>query len=97
MGVEFLQILLYVLGAILLVALIVLIIRLNFTLSKIDMIIDDFQGKLNRVNKAIETVDRFSNSLSLVNDRMVDAVASVISKIFSFRKKKVEKEEEEEF
>jgi uncharacterized protein YoxC len=86
-----------ILGIILLVALIVLIIRLNFTLSKIDMIIDDFQGKLNRVNKAIETVDRFSNSLSLVNDRMVDAIASVISKIFSFRKKKVEKEEEEEF
>jgi len=94
---DFLVYMLAILGIILLVALIVLIIRLNFTLSKIDMIIDDFQGKLNRVNKAIETVDRFSNSLSLVNDRMVDAVASVISKIFSFRKKKVEKEEEEEF
>ena len=94
---DFLVYMLAILGIILLVALIVLIIRLNFTLSKIDMIIDDFQGKLNRVNKAIETVDRFSNSLSLVNDRMVDAIASVISKIFSFRKKKVEKEEEEEF
>lgn len=94
---DFLVYMLAILEIILLVALIVLIIRLNFTLSKIDMIIDDFQGKLNRVNKAIETVDRFSNSLSLVNDRMVDAVASVISKIFSFRKKKVEKEEEEEF
>ena len=94
---DFLVYMLAILGIILLVALIVLIIRLNFTLSKIDMIIDDFQGKLNRVNKAIETVDRFSNSLSLVNDRMVDAVASLVSKIFSFRKKKVEKEEEEEF
>ena len=94
---DFLVYMLAILGIILLVALIVSIIRLNFTLSKIDMIIDDFQGKLNRVNKAIETVDRFTNSLSLVNDRMVDAVASLVSKIFSFRKKKVEKEEEEEF
>jgi len=94
---DFLVYMLAVLGIILLVALIVLIIRLNFTLSRIDMIIDDFQGKLNRVNKAIETVDRFTSSISLVNDRMIDAVASVISKIFSFRKKKVEKEEEEEF
>ena len=92
---EFLVYMLAVLGIILLVALIVSIIRLNFTLSKIDMMLDDMQQKINSVNKALDVINRITTSVSLVNDRMVDAVASFISKIF--RKRKVEKEEEEEF
>ena len=94
---DFLVYMLAVLGIILLVVLIILTIRLNLTLTKIDTMIDDVQSKINRINKAIKTVDRISNSFALVNDRMIETIASIISKLFSFRKRKVEKEEEEEF
>lgn len=94
---DFLVIMLAVLGIILLGALIVLIVRLNVTLTKMDALIDDVQNKMNTVNKAFEVVDKVSNSISLVNDRMVEAIVSIIAKLFHSRKKKTQEEEKEEF
>ena len=95
---DFLLILLAVLGIILLIALIILCVRLNFTISKVDSLLDDMYKKLNTVNHVFEVVDKVTDSISLINDRMVDAVVSFIANLFSKRKKKQEKiEEEEEF
>ena len=94
---DFLVIMLAVLGIILLVCLIVLIVRLNFTLSKIDNLLNDIEKKMTTVNRAFEVADKISDSVSLVGDRMIEILASIIAKLFKNRKKKVNLEEEEEF
>ena len=92
---DFLLIMLTILGIIFLVVLIILFVRLNFTISKVDVLLDDLQKKMNTVNHAFEVVDKVTDSISLVNDRMVDAIVGAISKLFAWRKNKKEREEEE--
>lgn len=93
---DYLLILLVVFGIILLISLIILVVRLNFTINKIDYIIDDILKKLKTVNHAFEVVDKVTDSVSLINDRLVDLVATFIANLFA-KRKKVEKNEEEEF
>ena len=93
---DYLLILLVVFGIILLISLIILVVRLNFTINKIDYIIDDILKKLKTVNHAFEVVDKVTDSVSLINDRLVDLVATFIASLFA-KRKKVEKNEEEEY
>ena len=93
---DYLLILLVVFGIILLISLIILVVRLNFTISKIDYMLDDMLKKLKTVNHAFEVVDKVTDSVSLINDRLVDLVATFIASLFA-KRKKVEKNEEEEF
>ena len=90
-------ILLTVLGIILIIALIILIVRLNFTISKIDVILEDVEKKINSVNGVFQVIDKVTSSVSLVNDRMVESIVGLIAKIFKTRKRKETIEEEEEF
>lgn len=93
---DYLLVLLAVFGIILLISLIILVVRLNFTISKIDYMLDDMLKKLKTVNHAFEVVDKVTDSVSLINDRLVDLVATFIASLFA-KRKKVEKNEEEEF
>ena len=94
---DFLLILLTVLGIILIIALIILIVRLNFTISKIDVILEDVEKKINSVNGVFQVIDKVTSSVSLVNDRMVESIVRLIAKIFKTRKRKETIKEEEEF
>ena len=91
---DFLLILLAVLGIILLITLIILFVRLNFTISKIDYLLEDVSKKLNTVNHVFDVVDKVTDSVSLINDRMVDAIASFIANLFSKKRNKKETIEE---
>ncbi len=93
---DYLLVLLITFGIILLIFLIILVVRLNFTISKIDYIVDDLIKKLKTVNHAFEVVDKVTDSVSLINDRVVDLVATFIANLFA-KRNKVEKKEEEEF
>ncbi len=88
MDVSYLQFLLYVLGAVLLGALIVLVIKVVYSLNRINNILDSVESKMKTVDKAFGAVDRFVDSISLVTDRIVDGISNGISKIFSHKKKK---------
>lgn len=91
---DFLLILLVVLGIIFLTTLIILCVRLSFTISKVDVLLDDILKKLNTVNNVFEVIDKVTDSISLINDKMVEKVVSLITNIFAKRKKKEEIEEE---
>ena len=82
---DYLLIMLVIFGIILLISLIILIVRLNFTISKIDNLLDDMTKKLN------------TDSISVINDRVVDINATFIASLFDKRKNKKEESEEEEF
>ena len=95
---EFLQILLYVLGSILLLSLIILIVKLIMSIDRVNAILDDIEDKMKTVDEVFAVVDKITDSVSLMSDRIVDGLASIISKVFTSKSKtKKIKEEMEEF
>ena len=93
MEITFLQIILYVLGAVLLVTLIVLAIKLVYSVNRINSILDSVERKMRTVDKAFNAIDRVVDSLSIASDRIVDKVASLVGRVFNGkRKNKKEKE-----
>ena len=88
MEVSYLQFLLYVLGAILLGALIVLVIKLVYSVNRINSILDSVEKKMKTVDKAFGAVDRIVDSFSAITDKVVDGIASGISRVFNHKKKK---------
>ena len=94
MEITFLQIILYVLGAVLLVTLIVLAIKLVYSVNRINSILDSVERKMRTVDKAFNAIDRVVDSLSIASDRIVDKVASLVGRVFNGkRKNKKEKED----
>jgi len=88
MEVGYLQFLLYILGAVLLGALIVLVIKLVYSVNRINSILDNVERKMKTVDKAFGAVDRIVDTFSSVTDKVVDGIANGINKIFSHKKKK---------
>lgn len=85
---EFLQILLYLLGSILLVVLIILGIKLIITMNKIEVVVDDISIKVGKLNGLFSVIDATTDKLSILSDKMVDAVSVLIRKIFRRKKRK---------
>ena len=96
MDVSYLQFLLYVLGAVLIGALIILVIKLIDSVNRVNSILDSVETKMKTVDKAFGAVDRIVDSLSLAADKVVDGVASGISKVFSNKKKKKDIKDDKE-
>lgn len=98
MDTSYLQFLLYVLGAVLLGALIVLVIKLIYSVNRVNNLLDNVERKLKTFDKAFVAVDRIVDSFSSVSDHIVDGISNAISKIFSHKKKKngIKKEIEKE-
>ena len=95
MDTSYLQFLLYVLGAVLLGALIVLVVKLVSSVNRINSILDSVEMKMKTVDKAFGAVDRLVDSFSAVTDKVVDGIATGISKVFNRKKKKTKVEEDE--
>ncbi len=98
MEASYMQFLLYVLGAVLLGALIVLVIKLVYSVNRINSILDSVDKKIKTFDKAFVAVDRVVDSFSQVSDKVVDGIANMINKVFSHKKKKnrIKNEIEEE-
>ena len=94
MDTSYLQFLLYVLGAVLLGALIVLVIKLIYSINRVNEILDSVERKMKTVDKAFNAVDKIVDSFSAATDRVVDGVASLISKVFNHKKRKNKIKEE---
>lgn len=89
---EVLPVILYILGAILLVALIVLTVRLIITMNKIDKIVDNITVKVRALDGVFAVVETASSKFNLLTTQLVDTLASLISKIFSHKRKDDENE-----
>lgn len=92
---EFLQILLYMLGSILLVVLIILGVKLIITMNKIEVVVDDISIKVGKLNGLFSVIDATTDKLSMLSDKMVDAVSVLIRKIFKRKKRKDDIDEQE--
>lgn len=86
-AVEFLQIMLYILGSILLVVLIVLGIRITVTMNKIDSLVDNITIKVNQLNSLFNIIDTITNRVTKVTDIVVDNISGLISRVFNKKRK----------
>ena len=83
---EVLPIVLYILGAILLVALIVLTIKLIITMDKIEKVVDNITVKVKSLDGVFEVASLVSNKVTFATDKVVDIISMIIDKIFNKRK-----------
>ena len=78
---EVLPVILYILGAILLVALIVLTVKLTITIHKIDKVVDNITEKVTALDGVFSVVNAVSNKFTFITDRVVNIIYSLIEKI----------------
>ena len=71
----------YILGAILLVALIVLTIKLTITIHKIDKVVDNITEKVTALDGVFSVVNAVSNKFTFITDKVVNIIYSLIEKI----------------
>ena len=94
--IEYFPIVLYLLGAVLLIVLIILGIKLIHTIDKTNKILDDAYTKTKSLNGLFNAIDSITDALSSVSDSLVGAVTSVIGKLFSRKRKSSDENEEDE-
>ncbi len=87
---DILQVILYILGSILLIVLIILGIKLIITMNKIENVVDDINVKVNKLNGIFTIIDLTTDKLALFSDKIIDAISTVVRKIFSKKKRKEE-------
>ena len=92
---EVLLIIIYSLIAILLIVMIVFIIKLFGTLSRINKTLDEVNTKVEKLNGVFNIIDTTTDYLSLLSDKLVDKVTNVISSLFSKKDKKEGADEDE--
>lgn len=90
----FLNILLYIGLIVLVIILIVLGIKLIKTLKKIDSVIDDVNGKMNKLTGIFDIIDKTTDYASLISDKVLNAIYSLVN-VFTKKKKGHDKDEEE--
>lgn len=78
----FLVMMLYVLGVILLTFSIILVVKLISTVNRINLMIDDVNNKIAKLDKAFNIVDIITDNLAMISDRLVDGVSGLIRKLF---------------
>ena len=89
---ELLPILLYVALIALVVALIVLVVKVINTLKKVDIILDDVNQKMVKVDGLFNVIDNVADYAASISDRIIGGITNVINLIF--RRKKGRDEDE---
>ncbi len=87
---EVLLTILLILGAILAIVLIVVSIKLIYTVDKVNIILNDVEKKVESVNGLFNLVDRITDGVSSVSDVLVNAIVGLIEKIFTKKDKNEE-------
>ena len=79
----FFLMLLCILGSILIVALIVLVMKLIFTVDRVNKMLDDVEVKVSKLDKMFDIVDVITDNMSLLSDKIVDTISNLIRKLFN--------------
>ena len=79
---EVLPVVLYILGAILLTALIVLTIKLIIVTNKMEKVVDNITDKVRTLDGLFAVIGNISNKVTMLTDKFVDNVALIVDKLF---------------
>ena len=75
---DVLSIVLYILGSLLLLVLIVLCIKLVFTVDKTNRLLDDIQGKSKSLDGLFKGIDKFTDGMNRVSTTVVSSLLGFI-------------------
>ena len=81
-------VILYILGSTLLVVLIILGLKLIYTVDKTNEILDDIQSKAKSLDGFFETLNMVSSALSNISDTLSDKFFGLIAKFTRKNKRK---------
>lgn len=71
--------------------------KIMSTLKKVDQVVDDVNVKVGKLDGIFNIIDRSTDAISTVSDKVIDFISGAISKLFlRKRNKKEEKDYEEE-
>ena len=87
---------LYLLGAVLLVVVIIMVCKLIKTVDKLNILLDDIEGKSQSLNGLFRAIERLGNLLDNVNSKTTGFISGMVKKVFKKGKKKKSKQEEDE-
>ena len=91
------EFIIYFLGSILLLVLICLGIKLMITLNKVDKLVDDISDKSKSLDGLFGTIDKLTDAVSSVNDKVIALVFNSITSLTKrVKKKKKERNDEDE-
>lgn len=91
---DFLLILLYISLIVLVIVFILLGIKLIKTLKKVDVVIDDVNDKMGKVDGVFNIIDRTTDYAAGISDKIISGISNFL-KVF-FTKKKGKKKNEQE-
>ena len=72
--------------SVLVVFLIVISIKLLYTVDKINVILDDAEKKLKSVNGVFTAIDTVTDSITLISETVIGKVLMMVEKIFKKKK-----------
>lgn len=93
---EYFPLVLYILGAALLIILIILGIKLIKTVDQTNAILEDAYNKTKSLNGLFNAIDSITDTLSSLSDNIVSNITGIIGKVFRKKRKNVEENEENE-
>ena len=85
-----LPILVYILLSVLLVVLIILGIKAIGLMDRTNRILDNVETKVNSLNGLFMVIDKFTDGISGITNKMVDGISNLITHIFKRKKKEEE-------
>lgn len=86
---------LYFLGAVLLVVIIILMTKLVSTVEKVNILLDDIEEKSQSLNGLFAAIEGLGNTLASANNRVTGFFANLLKKVIKKKKSKKRKKEEE--
>ena len=95
---QVMPILLYFLGAVLLFVIILFCLKLVDTVEKVNVLLDDIIAKSKSLDNLFGAIDSVGDTISSINLKFVNTIASIAGKLFKRRKakKNIEEDLEEE-
>ncbi|MEG1457626.1 MAG: hypothetical protein RR047_02570 [Bacilli bacterium] len=90
-----LPIVLYLLGAFLMVVLIILGIKLIGIADRANLLMDDLESKAKSLNGFFHIIDTMTDTLSFISDKFVNGLTSIITGLFHNNSNKRKKERED--
>ena len=83
---EFLPIIVNILLIVLITILIVIAIKVSRTMDKVDKIVDDVDDKMKSLDPVFDLVEGVTSKTTLISDRVLSFVLSVVNKLFKNKK-----------
>ena len=92
---ETLPVVIYLLLIVLLVEVIVIGIKLIFTMNKVDLLLDDVTKKVHSLDRVFNMIDYTTDKVTMISDTVVNFITSKLKIIIKFKKNDEEDEDDE--